>query len=79
MARFELRLGLVATAAMGAFLVGALLWLLDDRARPRAIPANLFHVGAIDVAGVCVMAIACGVAHRVARRGLSALRGPVPG
>jgi hypothetical protein len=74
-ARFELRLGLAATATMAVFLFGTLLWLTDDARRPRSIPANLFHVGAIDVVGAVVMALALAFAARAAVRG--AARGVV--
>jgi len=70
-ARFELRVGLAATAVMGAFLCGAVLWLFDHQPRPRSIPTDLFHVGVIDVVGVAVMAIATLLAWRAAQRGLA--------
>lgn len=74
LARFELRVGLVAASTMGAFLVGAVLWLSDDRARPRSVPPDLFHAGSIDVVGVAVMALACVAAHVAVHRGLLAMR-----
>ena len=70
-ARFELRCGQAATVAMGGFLVGAVLWLTDEQRRPRSIPANLFHVGAIDVVGAVVMGLALCGALRAATRGLA--------
>jgi hypothetical protein len=73
-ARLELRVALVAASAMGVFLLGALLWLLDDRARPHSIPTDLFHAGSIDVIGAAVMALACVGAHVAIHRGLMALR-----
>lgn len=72
-ARFELRLGLAASGVMGVFLVGAVLWLCDHQ-RPRSIPTNLFHVGAIDLVGAVVMALAMLIAIRASTWGLSSWR-----
>jgi hypothetical protein len=71
--RFELRLGQGALVAMAIVLFGAAAWLTDDERRPRSIPANLFHVGAIDVVGAVVMvaALCCGV--QAVRRGVASL------
>lgn len=76
-ARFELRVGLAASGVMGLALCGDVLWLLDRQSRPRSIPANLFHVGAIDVVGVVVMALATLLAVRAVQRGLAATRRPL--
>ena len=73
-ARFELRVGQAAVATMAGFLFGTVLWLTDDARRPRSIPANLFHVGAIDVVGATVMALALLTAARAAARGVRAAR-----
>jgi hypothetical protein len=66
--RYEGWLAGVATLGMLAFLGGCATWIVDGGAGPR----NLFHTGAIDVAGLVVMAGAVAIAHRAvsrARRG----------
>jgi hypothetical protein len=62
--RYEGRLGRAAGAAMAAFLAGSLCWVVDGGPGPD----NLFHAGAIDRAGLTVMAGALLVAHRAGRR-----------
>ena len=74
MARFELRLGRLASVAMTLFLLGAIAWLSDSSPRPRSIPSNLFHVGAIDVAAAVVMGVALACAHQAVSRGVGAMR-----
>jgi hypothetical protein len=49
---------------MGAFLIGSCCWIVDGGAGPR----NLFHAGAIDVAGLAVMVAAALVARRALSR-----------
>jgi len=73
--RFEIRLGSAACAAMTVFLAGCCSWLAaGDRAQH-----DLFHFGAIDVAGVAVMTVALAIAqhavHRARRSGLAATAG----
>lgn len=70
--RFELRLGRLASMAMALFLLGAIAWLSDGSPRPRSIPQNLFHVGAIDVAAAVVMAVTLVCAHQAVSRGIAA-------
>lgn len=60
--RFEAFLAAAACFAMATFLAACCLWLGDGAAGPR----NLFHAGAIDVAGVAVMAVALAVAQQSA-------------
>jgi len=70
--RYEVRLARVACLAMLVFLAGAAVWLLYGGPGPR----NLFHAGAIDVAGAAVAGLILIVAERatqVARRGVFAL------
>jgi hypothetical protein len=74
LATFELRCARIAVAAMSVTLVGAVLWLTDTAPRPRSVPENLFHVGAIDLAAGGAMAIALLVALRAVGRGLASLR-----
>jgi hypothetical protein len=58
--RYEARLARVGAVVMSVFLVGACMWVGDGGPGPR----DLFHVGAIDVAGLVVMALALAVACR---------------
>jgi len=58
--RYEARLGQAAALVMSAFIIGASMWVIYGGPGPR----NLFHVGAIDVAGLVVMALALAVAYR---------------
>jgi hypothetical protein len=74
LSRFELRLGRLASVAMTLFLLGAVAWLSDSSPRPRSIPSNLFHVGAIDVAAAVVMGFALVCAHQAVSRGIGARR-----
>ncbi|HEY6312287.1 MAG TPA: hypothetical protein VIY52_15985 [Streptosporangiaceae bacterium] len=70
----ETRLGYAACGVMAVFLAGCCAWIIDGGAGPR----NLFHAGAIDVAGAVVMTIAFAVARqaaRVARSGAVRARG----
>jgi hypothetical protein len=70
--RFEAMLARVSTLGMIMFLAASCSWLVDGGSGPR----NLFHAGAIDVAGVVTMTLALTVAHRAvnqARRGTLAL------
>ena len=73
-ARHELRLARLALVAMTAFLLGAVTWLADAAPRPRAVPADLFHVGAIDVVATVVMGVALLCAFQATMRGLDAAR-----
>jgi hypothetical protein len=49
---------------MVAFLLGSCAWVIDGVPGPR----NLFHTGAIDVAGILAIAMAVAVGHRASRR-----------
>ncbi|MGD0391991.1 MAG: hypothetical protein ABSC41_05050 [Acidimicrobiales bacterium] len=62
--RYEAWLGGMATVGMLIFLVGSCCWLVDGGPGPR----NLFHAGAIDLAGLVVMASSLAVAHRATYR-----------
>jgi hypothetical protein len=62
--RYEARLSSAACVGMIVFLLGACAWIVDGGSGP----ANLFHAGAIDVAGLVVMAAAVAVARRALRR-----------
>jgi hypothetical protein len=62
--RFEGRLGVAACGTMAVFLGGGCAWLAG-RAAP---PGSLFRPGAIDAAGLAVMALALGVACQAARQ-----------
>jgi hypothetical protein len=62
--RFEARLATAASGVMVVFLTGCCLWTVDGGPGPR----NLFHAGAIDVAGIVVMALALALGQREARR-----------
>jgi hypothetical protein len=72
LSRYELRLGQLASVAMTAFLLGAIAWLSDSSPRPRSIPTDLFHVGAIDIVAAVVMAVALLFAHQAVSRGIAA-------
>jgi hypothetical protein len=65
--RYEARLGSVAGYAMAGFLVGSCCWIVDGGPGPR----NLFHAGAIDVAGLVLMTGASLVGYRALRRARS--------
>jgi len=62
--RFEGRLGVAACGTMAVFLGAGCAWLAG-RAAP---PGSLFRPGAIDAAGLAVMALALGVACQAARQ-----------
>jgi hypothetical protein len=62
--RFEVVLGEVAALVMILVLGGAASWLVNGGAGPR----NLFHAGAIDLAGVGAMFLSIGVAYRAFHR-----------
>jgi hypothetical protein len=62
--RFERRLGVLVALAMGLFLTGAALWVVDGGPGPR----NLFHIGAIDVIELVLLALTAVVALRAAER-----------
>jgi hypothetical protein len=61
---FETRLGIAAYATMAVFLAGCCAWITDRVPGP----GNLFHPGAIDVAGVTVLTVALAVARQAARQ-----------
>ena len=61
---FEIRLGGAACVTMVVFLGGCCAWVADRVPGP----GNLFHAGAIDLAGVAVMIAALGVARQAARQ-----------
>jgi len=62
--RFEARLGAAAAVAMAAFLAGGGSWIVSGNGSPR----RLFAVGAIDVAGLAVMALALVIGCRAVQR-----------
>jgi hypothetical protein len=64
--RFEESLGRAAVLTMLACLTGAAIWVLGGGSGPK----NLFHAGAIDVAGLAVMAVALLTAERATARAL---------
>ena len=51
--RFERRLGVLVALAMGLFLTGAALWVIEGGPGPR----NLFHIGAINVIELVLLAL----------------------
>jgi hypothetical protein len=61
--RFEARLGTAACVTMAVFLIGCAEWIAG---RGQG-PGNLFHAGAIDVAGIAVMAVALAIGQQAAR------------
>jgi hypothetical protein len=69
--RYEARLGFAAAVAMGVFLAGGGSWIVSGGAAPR----GLFAVGAIDVAGLAVLAVAllvgCRAVQRIGLRGVA--------
>jgi hypothetical protein len=72
---FEIRLGIAACVTMAVFLGGCCAWIIDRAPGP----GNLFHPGAIDVAGTVVMTAALAVAWQAvgqARTGAGRPRGP---
>ncbi len=62
--RLEARLGTAACVTMAVFLTGCGWWIAG---RGQG-PGNLFHAGAIDVAGVAVMTSALAVAQQAAHQ-----------
>jgi hypothetical protein len=68
--RHESRVGCAAVAGMAVFLGGALGWVTDRGPGPR----GLFQAGAIDAAGLAVMAAALATGWQAARQA----RRPVP-
>ncbi len=62
--RYERRLGLLALVTTAFFLTGAALWVVDGGPGPR----NLFHIGAIDVVELVVLAVLMVVTGRAAVR-----------
>jgi hypothetical protein len=68
---YEARLGLAAAVAMAVFLAGGGSWIVSGGAAPR----GLFAVGAIDVAGLVVLAVAllvgCRAVQRIGLRGVA--------
>ena len=73
--RYEARLGGMASYGMIAFLTGCCYWIVDGGSGPR----NLFHVGAINVIEVVMMALALAVARRAVHRSLGGGRALVVG
>jgi hypothetical protein len=68
--RFEARLGVAAAAVMVVFLAGCGAWVVDGGPGPD----GLFHAGAIDVAGLVLLAITFALAQRattLARRSVA--------
>jgi hypothetical protein len=59
---YQARLAAVAAVAMAVFLAGAACWALGQGSEP----AGLFHAGALDLAGLCVMAATLLAAARAA-------------
>ena len=68
--RHQTRLAVAACAAMAVFLAAGGAWIADRTPRP----GNLFHAGAIDVAGLVVMTLALAVGQQAARRARAAGR-----
>jgi len=68
--RLETRLAVAACGAMAVFLGGGCAWIADRTPRP----GNLFHAGAIDVAGLVVMTLALAVGQRAARQAQAGAR-----
>jgi hypothetical protein len=62
--RFERRLGVLVALAMGLFLTGGALWVVDGGPGPR----NLFHIGAINIIELVLLALTSVLALRAAER-----------
>jgi hypothetical protein len=62
--RYEARLGVAGAVAMAVFLAGGGSWVVSGDAAPR----GLFAVGAIDAAGLAVMAVALVIGCRAVQR-----------
>ena len=67
--RFERALGIGVALSMGLFLTGAALWVIDGGPGPR----NLFHIGAIDVIELVVLALTSVLALRAAEQARSGI------
>jgi hypothetical protein len=67
--RLEALLGALTCVVMAAFLAGAGCWELEGGPGPR----ELFHAGAIDVAGIAVISAVLALATRVVRLALQAV------
>lgn len=65
--RYERWVGLLVALSMGLFLTGAALWVIDGGPGPR----NLFHIGAIDVIELVMLALTSVLALRAAERARS--------
>ena len=62
--RFERWLGVLVALAMALFLTGAALWVVDGGPGP----SNLFHIGAIDVIELVLLALTSVLTLRAAER-----------
>jgi hypothetical protein len=62
--RYEACLARFATYGMIAFLAGSYVWVIAGDPGPK----DLFHTGAIDIAGLVAMSAALAVAHRAVQR-----------
>ena len=62
--RFQRRVAVLVAAAMGVFLLGASLWIVDGGPGPR----NLFHTGALDFGELIALGLLVAVAARAAAR-----------
>jgi hypothetical protein len=62
--RFETRVARAACLTMAVFLGAGCVWIADRAPRP----GSLFHPGAIDVAGLAVMALALATGWQAARQ-----------
>jgi hypothetical protein len=67
---FEARLGAAACITMAVFLGGCCVWIADRAPGP----GNLFHPGAIDVAGAAVMTVALAAARQAVRQARASAR-----
>jgi hypothetical protein len=65
--RYEAGLGRIAALGMIAFLVGSCSWVIDGGPGPK----DLFHTGAIDIAGLVMMGLALAVARRAVHQARS--------
>ena len=72
--RYQTRLAVAACLTMAAFLGGGCAWVADRTPRDGTGPGNLFHAGAIDVAGLVVMTLALAVARQAARQARAGAR-----
>jgi hypothetical protein len=67
---FEARLGAATCVTMAVFLGGCCVWIADRAPGP----GNLFHPGAIDVAGAAVMTVALAAARQAVRQARASAR-----